>query len=362
LDREKKGNEMKTKPLSLGVATMAALTLVISGCSAQGEDGELTEVIFAQPVPESVIQWPSYVADELGYFAEEGIKIQLAPASDSLSMAAFVTNGSALISGAGASEVLFATREGAEITVLMDWWTKSAEGIVALEGSGVEKLEDLEGLKVGVSSEEDETFLATALGFVGLTLDDVDTVVTGAAGGTTANALRQGEINAFSGAVSDFAALQAAGVDLVDITPPDIIATPASSMMVDSAKFEENRDVIIGFLRAYAKATYAGLYDPDALQAMSIKRVPDEWRDIEAGRALLEVVLENTKPDDMARIGAVRTPIWETAQRQLIAVGELSEEQDLSQILDDSFIDEINDWDRAEVEADVRAWLEANPS
>jgi NitT/TauT family transport system substrate-binding protein len=354
---------VKSKHVSVGIAVVAAMALTLSACASQngGADSELTEVVFAQPTPESVIFWPSYVGDELGYFADEGIKFQLAPASETLSMAAFVTNGSALIASAGASEVLFSTREGGEVTVLMDWWTKSAEGVVTLAGSGIDSLEDLEGLKVGVASEEDETFLAIALGFAGLSLDDVETVVTGAAGATTADALRKGNISAFSGAVSDFAALKAAGVDLLDITPEDISATPAGSMVVDSAKFKENPDLIIGFLRAYAKATYAGLYDPDAMQAMGIKRVPEEWTDVKAGRALQDVVAESVTPDDPARIGDVRSSVWETAQRQLVAVGELSEEQDLSQILDQSIIEKINDWDRAEVEADVLAWWEANP-
>ena len=348
------------RPARSGVVAAAAVTsaLALSACAgASGDD--LTEVVFAQPVPQSVIQWPSYVADELGYFEEEGIEISLAPAGD-ISMAAFVTNGTALISAAGASEVLFATREDADIKVVMDWWTRSAEGVMTLADSPIASIEDLTDYKVGVASDEDRSFLAAALGAVGVDPSQVETVVTGGAMSSVAGALRDGTIDAFAGATSDFAALEGAGIELRDITPEALAATPASSMVVTGEALENERDIIVGFLRAYAKATHGGLTNPEALQAMSVEFVPDEWREMESGSALMEVVLENAAPDDMSRIGDVRMPVWEAAQEELINVGELAEAQDLAQILDDSLIEEVNDFDRAEVEEEFATWLEEN--
>lgn len=355
---------MRKYSKSKAMALVGSLALLMSSCAAANDEStspeEIAKVVFAQPTPQSVIFWPGYVADQLGYFEEEGIEFELAPASESLSMAAFVTNGSALMSTPGASEVLFAAREGAEISVLMDWWTNAAEGIVAPEGSPINSVADLEGLTVGVVSEEDETFLTTALAFFDLSLQDVDTVITGEGGGSVANALRNGEIDAFAGAVFDFAALRAAGVELKEITPENLVNTPAASLTVSDEQLSENREVIVGLLRAYAKATYAGVYDPDALQAMSMAAVPDEWQDEEAGRALLDAVVGRVMPDDNDLIGQIRPDVWELSQQQLIAAGELEAEQDLSEILDGSLVEEANDWDRAEVEAEVAAWLEAN--
>lgn len=344
---------------SISAATVAA-ALALSACGGSaGGSADLTEVVFAQPVPQSVIQWPSYVADELGYFAEEGIKLTLAPSGD-ISMAAFVTNGTALVSAAGATEVLFATREGADVQVVMDWWTRSAEGVVTMDESPLRSAEDLDGHKVGVASDEDRAFLAAALGAVGIDPANVETVITGGALSSVAAALRDGTIDAFAGATSDFAALRGAGINVRDITPEALAATPASSMVVTGKSLTENRELIVGFLRAYAKATHAGLANPEALRAMSIELVPDEWRDEESGDALTEVVLVNATPDDMSRIGDVRMSVWEDAQRELLNVGELTEAQDLTQILDDSLIADANDFDRAEVDAEMAKWLTEN--
>lgn len=342
-------------------AVVAVSALALSGCAAtDGPDSEgLTEVIFAQPTPQSVIFWPTYVADELGYFEEEGIKLRMAPAGD-ISMAAFVTNGSALIAAAGASEVLFAKREGAEVAVVMDWATQSAEGISVLEESDVQDAADLEGKIIGVASDEDRAFLATALGAVDLTEEDVEVIVTGAGGASVANALRDGKIHAFSGPTSEVAALEGAGVDMREVTPDALASTPAASMVVTKKTLDERGDLIEGFLRAYAKATHAALANPDALKAMSMQVVPDEWRDEASGESLMDLVVAKSQPDDMAKIGDVRMPVWEDAQKQLIAVGELSEAQDLESILDNALIDAINDFDREEVEQEMAEWLKAN--
>jgi NitT/TauT family transport system substrate-binding protein len=353
-----------TPTLRRGVTAAAAITvatLALSGCAgAAGPDSEgLTEVVFAQPTPQSVIFWPTYVADELGYFAEEGIKLKMAPSAE-ISMAAFVTNGSALIAAAGASEALFAKREGAEIAVVMDWATGSAEGISVLEESDIADAADLEGSTVGVASDEDRAFLVAALGAVDLTEDDVEVIVVGAGGASVANALREGKIDAFSGPTSEVAALEGAGVDMREVTPDAVANTPAASMVVTKETLEERRDLVAGFLRAYAKATHAALANPEALKAMSMAVVPDEWRDEASGESLMELVVAKSTPDDPSKIGDVRPQVWEEAQQQMLDVGELEEAQDLDAILDDSLIADANDFDRGEVEDEMAEWLEEN--
>ncbi len=58
------------------------------------------------------------------------------------------------------------------------------------------------------------------------------------------------------------------------------------------------------------------------------------------------------EPDDPERIGDLRPDVWETGQDVLVSAGVLEEGQtiDVQEALDDSLIEEINDWDRAEVE------------
>jgi hypothetical protein len=58
------------------------------------------------------------------------------------------------------------------------------------------------------------------------------------------------------------------------------------------------------------------------------------------------------KPDDPERIGDLRPDVWDTGQDVLVRAGVLEQGQtiDVQEALNDSLIDEVNDWDRAEVE------------
>jgi NitT/TauT family transport system substrate-binding protein len=346
---------------AVGMTAVLALTATACGSSDDGEGAEaggLTEIVFAQPTPQSIIMWPSYMADELGYFEEEGIRIKLAPASEEIPLPVMVQSGDADVAAPGASEVLFATREGADLQVVFDWWTLAAEGTVTPADSDIQGIADLAGERVGLASDEDRAFLAAELGSVGLSPDDVDTVVVGGGAGAI-DALKKNKVAAYSGATSDFAVLQAAGIELRNITAEELAETPAGSFVVSPTFLEEQRDLVVGFCRAYAKATYAGRSNPEALQAMSEQVVPEEWRDENVGQGLLEVMLENVAPDDDERIGDVREDVWAAAQDQLLAVGELEEPQDLDAILNDELIEEINDFDRAEVDQELQDWVDA---
>jgi NitT/TauT family transport system substrate-binding protein len=80
--------------------------------------------------------------------------------------------------------------------------------------------------------------------------------------------------------------------------------------------------------------------------------VPAEWRNEASGEAALDLAIDLMKPDDPERIGDVRPDVWETAQDFLVSAGVIEEGQkiEISDALDDALIEEINDWDREEVE------------
>ncbi len=73
------------------LAGAVALALTLTACggdegSGGGGDGggeaDLTAISFIQPLPKSIAFYPLWVGEELGYFAEEGIRVELLPAGD----------------------------------------------------------------------------------------------------------------------------------------------------------------------------------------------------------------------------------------------------------------------------------------
>ena len=105
---------------------------------------------------------------------------------------------------------------------------------------------------------------------------------------------------------------------------------------------------------------HIGQVKPDVVEKIVREKVPAEWRNEEVASAALAQTIELHKPDDMERIGDLRPEVWETGQDLLASVGIIEEKVDVSKILDDSLIEEINDFDRAEAEKAADEWMSEN--
>ena len=105
---------------------------------------------------------------------------------------------------------------------------------------------------------------------------------------------------------------------------------------------------------------HIGQTKPDVVEAIVREKVPTEWRNEKVAKAALAQTIELHKPDDPERIGDLRPEVWETGQDLLASVGIIEEKADIDDILDDSLIEEINDFDRAEIDEAVEQWQQEN--
>jgi NitT/TauT family transport system substrate-binding protein len=345
-------------------ALCAAIGLTLAACGGDDGDetasaeGELDPIAFVQPVPPSAVYYASIVAEELGFFEDEGLDAELLTSGD-LTEAALIDQGQAQLAWTGFAEAMEGIDAGVDYEVVFDANHKAVEGIVTIAGSGVESMEDLEGATVGLASDSDLAFLNVALGFADLQPDDVTTVVAGTSGPTLANAFESGDIQAFAGAASDFAAMQGAGLDIEFITPQELEQNPGGSAIVMRSTIEEDADLIERFLRAWAKGMHIGVVMPDVVEAVARQVAPEDWENAEVGRASMESSIDrNTPSNDI--YGEVRPDVWEEAVRQLVEAGELDGNVPTDEFLNDQFVEPANDFDRAEVEAQAEAWMEEN--
>jgi NitT/TauT family transport system substrate-binding protein len=346
------------------LAVLAAVILAIgAGCGDDDDDGGgggggdggggTQEITYNLPTPESVLFYPTLVAEELGFFEEEGVSPNLAPAAEEISATAFLDNGDADVSFADVDEIILARSQGGEHTAIFSPQHTNTAGIVVPEDSDIQDISGVEGQKVGLESEESTRFLAAMLDSEGVDPDSVETAVVGTSGALVAKTFDDGEIQAYVGNASDFTALSANGVGLRNITPEDAAAIDGNPLAVLPGTLEEKREAIVGFLRAWAKAQYVGQVNREVVEQIARDKVPAEWRNEASGEAALDLAIDLMKPDDPERIGDVRPDVWNTAQDFLVSAAVIEEGQkiDINEALDDQLIEEINDWDRAEVEA-----------
>jgi len=185
---------------------------------------ECGTINFLQPLPESIIFWPLITSRALGYFADEGIDVNLLPGGE-LPETAFVENGDADIASAGGPEVMQAIDAGANLIVVYDYWNVAAEGLVTLE-DGPNNPADVQ--TVGLVTDSDAATVEIIWASLGLDPDSVTTITVGESPAIQAEALLNGTVDAVAGAISDFIGIQASGVAIKDIAPPEFRASPSA--------------------------------------------------------------------------------------------------------------------------------------
>ena len=322
-------------------------------------DGHLTTVNMINPVPRSTVFYPLVVGEALGYFEEEGVAVNLLPSDTSIPYVAFIQNGQADLSMLDQNETLTAVLAGANINTVYEVMQNAPEGIAVLAGGDFTSMLDLNGTTVGLVSDRDRAFLQAAMAIEGGSIDDVDTVVLGESGPVLANAIQSGDVSALAGSVFDWATLQAAGIELALITPEELLASPANTFAMNVDVIDAKREEIEGFLRAWSKGIYASIGNADMVEAMLREAVPEEWEVEAAGKSLLDGVMPmNTS--STPRIGDLQTDVWTNIQPRMVASGAIEREVPVEEFLNDTYIDAANDFDKAEVDAEVAAWRDAN--
>ncbi|NJO36524.1 MAG: ABC transporter substrate-binding protein, partial [Rhizobiales bacterium] len=135
----------------------AALAVTAGAAAAQ------TTVNMINPLPRSTNFFPLVVGEELGYFADEGVEVNLLPSDTSIPYVAFIENGQADLAMLDPFETVNARLAGAQINTVFEAMQNAPEGIAVPAGSDVQSVADLVGTTVGLVSDRDRAFLQAAL-------------------------------------------------------------------------------------------------------------------------------------------------------------------------------------------------------
>ena len=194
--------------------------------------------------------WAVATADAKGYFAEEGITLNLTVFENGPTEIAAMESGAMDVAFIGPGAHKLCSTGNAEVFLLQH--LGDGDSILGLKG--IKTLEELKGKKIGYAAgTSSETILTTALASVGLTMDDVDALSMDATALTTA---------ALSGSVDAVAAwspysltILAEGKDVTDICSNVDFANLVSpgSWVVNPKWADEHEDLLVRFIRAMYK-------------------------------------------------------------------------------------------------------------
>lgn len=320
---------------------------------------DLTTVNAIMPKQRSANYFPLIVGEAMGYFAEEGIAVNLLPSDTPIPFVNFVRNGDADIAMMDPAEVLTAVAAGAEIKVIYEVMQTAPDGIAISGDSAITDMAELKGQTVGLVTERDMVTMKIALDARGLTENDVTTVVVGEAGPTLAAAFRDQTVAAIAGSGPDWLAIQAAGQPIKLITPAEVSNKPGNTFIISAEAATSKKDLMEGFMRAWSKGMYVAEVDKEVVAKIAQTAVPTEWEDADFGQQYLNNAMRlNVSVTEQK--GDLQTEIWQSIQPAMMKFGVIGAEVAPETFLDPSFIGPANEWSKEEVQAEVAAWRAAN--
>lgn len=194
--------------------------------------------------------WAVATAEAKGYFAEEGITIEMIPFEDGPTEIAAMESGNIDISYIGPGAHKLCSTGNAQVLLLQH--LGDGDCIIGLKG--IKTIEELAGKTIGYAAgTSSETILSVALESAGMTMDDVNAMSMDSTALTTA---------ALSGTVDAVAAwspfsltILAEAEDATDICSNVDFASLVSpgSWVVNTKWAAENNDAMVRFVRAMYK-------------------------------------------------------------------------------------------------------------
>ena len=235
---------------------------------AEGEPTEMT-VGF---VPISIYA-PIYVAQEKGYFAEQGLAVTLEPLAGGSDLVALTASGQFQAATAGAGPAFWnAAATGLPITIVAPGHREGVPVATPLmisreacESGAIKSVADLAGKRVAVNARgATEYWLARALGTAGLGLDDIElqtipfpeAVVALASGALDASMI--GEPLATKAEQDGIAVRLATDFPVQDVQPTVLIAN--SDFVAENPK--AMRGLVTAYLKASRDLSGGGFQDP----------------------------------------------------------------------------------------------------
>ena len=345
-------------PLALAGGLLAACGND-GGTSAASADGDLKVMLSYK---KSIYWLPLLVAEEKGYFDDEGISLDLQETNGSGFVTQQLLSGNTAVGWAGAPDSVIAYSTNQNVRALMCNPPQNIFRIIVPEDSDIESVDDLDGRTLGIAEAGggEEPIVNASLDDAGLVRDqNVKVQPIGDAGPASLSAILDGKVDAYAGSYPDISTLSADG-RLVprDITPSEYNAIPGDCMITTTEHLadEKTREQLVGLARAWAKGAVYAAAHPDEAVDLACAQVPQECQDMDFAKKYTEdtIALSGVDSSD-GPFGAVPVAAWQTTIDVLTDSGTVHGDVSAEELGGgdevESFVNDYSDFDTAELEA-----------
>ncbi len=317
----------------------------------------------------SVAAAPFAVAMKLGWYARDGIKVELVPIGGSTDCVKLVATKEIPYSVPSVEPLAIIRQEGVKAKIFYTAYQGNIYGIAVPQSSAITKITDLKDKTIGVISMSSAgVVIARALAAnAGLDPDsDIHLVVAGE-GAQTVALLRARQIDALSQYDTQYAVVENAGVKLRLLPTNEIEKFPSNGFLALDETLRTNRKQAVALAQGFAKGTVFTIANPEAAVRILWDIYPEtKPTGIDEATALHEAV--KTLDARIANLKLEKSGVsrWgESSEKNYSAYVDFmqkwsvtKEKVPTNELVTNELIDEINNFNQAEVIAMAKAYKE----
>ena len=208
-------------------------------------------------VSNGALQWPEYVANELGWFKDNGVSVEMLSVGPGAAQQ--LAAGSLNISYSGFPDFVRATNQGAPIKIVINAVDQPPYAVYAKPA--IKSIADLKGKTVSIGGIKDVTliYMEAFIAAAGLKRSDLDFVYAKATQDRLAALLSGGADAAILYPPTTFRAASAGLTNLGDIES-HLKDFPFTVWAANTNWAAQHRDVLLEYIKAYSRAVH-WLYD-----------------------------------------------------------------------------------------------------
>jgi NitT/TauT family transport system substrate-binding protein len=276
-----------------------------------------------------------YAADQKGYYAAEGLDVNLVQGGANIDKLAPVLDGTAQFSTASADELILARSEGKPLQAVATIFRRSPAVFISLAEKGITRPQDFVGKTISVPANI-LLSLRALMDKLGIAPDQYKIVTLP----SDLTRFASGDPPVWGVYTIGFVvAIQKAGYKLNIIYPDDYgIHFYADTLFTTDNLISTNPDLVRRFLRATLKGWSYAVENPAEVPAMVQKYKPEADASIELARMTASLQLINTGED---YIGWMKPEVWTYMEQTLRAQGIVTAPLDVPQVYTMQFLEEI---------------------
>lgn len=292
-------------------AVAAAAALALAGCATGAADPDGTGAApSGDPITVGLTYTPNiqfapfYVADELGYFDEAGVNVELRHHGESEGLFTALEAGTEQLVYAGGDEIVQAVAGGVPITSVATIYSTYPAVLIVPADSPIQSADDLAGHSVGIPGPFGQTWFAlqALLDRSGLDESQVDVQHIGY---TQQAALTTDKVDAVMGfSNNDAVQFEASGfpVRIIDAVDPEAPTLVGPALGAATSLVEERGDDVTAVLEAVERAIEYVAENPEETVEIAAKHIPTLTTDEAKASALatLEATIPLMEPADGA--------------------------------------------------------------